>query len=89
MALGASPERILHQVVGADMTLSMIGVGLGRAGALALTRPLASLLFGVTAADPRTYMAVAGFLGVVALAAGCLPARRATRVDPAVAIRAE
>ena len=71
------------------MTLTAIGLALGVAGALAATRALASLLFGVTATDPITFAFVGIALGVVALAASYLPARRAARVDPMNALRAE
>jgi len=65
------------------------GVGLGLAGAAALTRVMTTLLFGVTARDPLTFGAGAGLLLVVALFATCIPALRATRVEPVTALRAE
>jgi ABC-type antimicrobial peptide transport system permease subunit len=70
-------------------TLTAVGLGVGLAGAAALTRLLASLLYGVSARDPATYAAVAVFLGAIALLATYLPARRAARVDPLLAIRSE
>jgi putative ABC transport system permease protein len=64
------------------MTLVVVGVGLGLLGAFALTSVMSSLLFGVTAKDPLTFVAVAGLLTVIAFVACYLPARRATKVDP-------
>ena len=89
MALGAWWLQVLHLVVGESMRLVLLGVALGLAGALALTRVLTSVLFGVGATDPSTFVAVALLLGLVALAACWIPARRATRVDPMVALRSE
>jgi ABC-type antimicrobial peptide transport system permease subunit len=71
------------------LTLVVAGVALGTAGASALTRVLRSLLFGVSARDPLTFAGVAVLLGVVALLASWIPARRAARVDPLAAMRAE
>jgi putative ABC transport system permease protein len=71
------------------MTLAVLGALLGAAGAAALSRFIASLLFGVQPLDPATFAAVAAFLGAVAFAACLIPARRATRVDPMVALRYE
>ena len=89
MALGAQPSEVLRLVIGHGMILTMIGVAIGLAGAFALTGFLSSLLFGVTARDPATFLAVALALASVALAACYIPARRATRVDPMVALRYE
>jgi ABC-type antimicrobial peptide transport system permease subunit len=71
------------------MELAAIGVAAGLIGALALSRAIASLLFGVTATDPLTFTAVALILGLVAFTATVIPARRATSVDPMVALRDE
>jgi ABC-type lipoprotein release transport system permease subunit len=89
MALGASAHDVLRLVLGRGLLLAALGLVIGLAGAIAATRSLHSLLFGVKEGDPLTYVAVAGILGVVALAACYLPARRAMRLDPVVALRQE
>jgi putative ABC transport system permease protein len=89
MALGAQPSDVLKLVIRNGMTLALIGVAVGLAGAFALTRLMASLLFQVTPTDASTFTAVPIILIVVALLACCIPARRATRVDPLVALRYE
>ncbi len=89
MALGAKRRDVMKLVVRQGMTLVVIGVALGVAGAIALTRVMSTLLFGVTAKDPNTFVAVSGLLALVAFVACYLPARRATKVDPLVALRYE
>ncbi len=89
MALGAKATDILKMVIGQGLKLVLIGIGIGLAGVLVLTRWLESLLFGVTTTDLLTMVAVPLILAGVALAACFVPARRATRVDPMVALRYE
>ena len=89
MAIGARPSEILRMILGQGMVLALIGVALGLFGALWLTRLLQQLLFEVTATDPLTYVGVAAVLGLAALVACYVPARRASRVDPIIALRAE
>ncbi|MGH9143310.1 MAG: FtsX-like permease family protein, partial [Vicinamibacterales bacterium] len=89
MALGAEPGHVLRLVVGQGLSMALAGTAIGVAGAIALSRSVQSLLFGVTATDPATLAAVVGLLLGVALIACCVPAWRATRLDPTVALRAE
>jgi predicted permease len=89
VALGAQPGNIIGLVVRQGMELAAGGIGVGLIGAFALTRVMSSLLFGVTATDALTFSAVAVILAVVAFAATVIPARRATGVDPMVALREE
>ena len=89
IALGASSAQVRRMVVVRGLALVFAGITLGLVGAVLLTRYMASLLFGVTATDPVTFAAVASVLLLAAIVASYLPARRATRVDPMLALRAE
>ena len=89
MALGARAIDVLKLIIRNGLKLIMIGVVIGLAGAVALTRLLSTLLFGVTPTDMLTFVVVSATLIVVALLACFLPARRATKVDPLVALRYE
>ena len=89
MALGARPLHVLKLVFGQSMGMLLIGIVIGLAGAFALTRLMRTLLFEVTATDPLTYVSVIGLLAVVALLACYIPARRAAKVDPLIALRYE
>jgi putative ABC transport system permease protein len=87
MALGAERRRVLSLVIRQGLTLAAIGIGVGLPSAFAASRLLRGALFGITAADPLTYVAIPLALLLVALLSSWLPARRATRVDPVVALR--
>jgi ABC-type antimicrobial peptide transport system permease subunit len=89
LALGADGNAVLRLVVGQGIRLAALGILLGLIGALALTRLMSGMIYGVSSTDPSTFFAVATLLGLVAVAACYIPARRAMRVDPMVALRYE
>ena len=89
LALGAKTRDVLRLVIGQGFKLALLGALLGVTGALWLTRFIEKLLFGVKAADPFTFIVVTAALVITALVACYIPARRATKVDPLVALRYE
>jgi putative ABC transport system permease protein len=89
MALGARPSDVVKLVVGQGFKMTLVGLGIGIVGALVLVRFLAGLLFGVKATDPLTFAAVSVLLLAVGMLAAYIPARRAAKVDPMVALRHE
>jgi putative ABC transport system permease protein len=89
IALGAANRDVLRLVIGEGFKLTVAGLALGLAASFALSRLIAGQLFGVTATDPLTYAGVAALLAMVAMLACYIPARRAARVDPMVALRRE
>ena len=89
MALGAGSRDVLKLVVGQAMLLTFAGVAIGLGAAFALTRLMVALLFGVSPTDPMTFSLVALILVTVALLAALVPPRRATKVDPMIALRSE
>ena len=89
MALGASPGVVMRMVLGHGRRLTLVGIALGIAGALAVSRLMQQALFEVDPADPLIYLAVSAMLLLVAECASWFPARRATRIDPVIALRSE
>ncbi len=88
-ALGAQTRDVMSLFLRQGLRLALLGTGIGLAAALLASRALSHLLFGISAADPTTFLSVAGLLGMAAIAASYVPARRATRVDPIIALRNE
>jgi len=89
LALGAAKRNVFRLILGQGLKLVLVGVVLGAAGALAITRVIRTMLFGITPTDIFTFTFVSGLLVVVALIACSVPAHRATRVDPLIALRNE
>ena len=89
MALGAQRAQVLALVLRKGVVLTAVGVALGLVGAAAGSRLLQGMLFGITPLDPKTFVAVSVMFGLVAMFASYVPARRATKVDPMVALRSE
>src|SRR5207247_5996083 len=89
LALGATPEDVVRALLGEGARVVAVGVALGLAGAFALTRVLSSMLYGISATDGATFAGAAAFVGLVAVFATWVPARRASQVDPRTALAAE
>jgi putative ABC transport system permease protein len=89
VALGASPATVVRLVIAQGMRVVAVGVAIGVAGSLVASRLMTKLVYGVSVTDPLTYVGVAALLAAVALVASYIPAHRATRIDPLVAMRAD
>ncbi|MGA8151764.1 MAG: FtsX-like permease family protein [Terriglobales bacterium] len=89
MALGAQQLDVLKLVVGSGLKIAFVGVALGLAGAYTLTRVLSNLLYGISVNDLATFVSMSVLLIIIALAASYIPARRAAKVDPVIALRSE
>jgi len=89
LALGAQSIDVARLVIGEGLALALAGIGIGLVSALALTRAMASWLFGISATDPATFAAVSVLLTTVALLACWIPARRAMSVEPLISLRAD
>jgi ABC-type antimicrobial peptide transport system permease subunit len=89
LAVGATPGRVLGFVLGRGISMAALGLIAGMVAALVLSRFMGSLLFGIEATDPATFLAVPGLLALAALAASYIPARRAAGIDPAVSLRSD
>jgi putative ABC transport system permease protein len=89
MALGSEPRVVLGMVLGSALRMALLGTAIGAAVGFAVTRVMRDMLFGVSAADPMTFAAVALLLGAVTTLASYVPARRATKIDPMDALHCE
>jgi ABC-type antimicrobial peptide transport system permease subunit len=89
MALGAGAPQVQIEIIGRTLRLTLLGIALGTLASLALSKVIASLLFGTQPTDAATFGAVIVLLSSVALIAACVPAHRASRIDPVVALRAD
>lgn len=87
MAVGATQLRVLQHVIWKTLRLALLGIGVGTVASIGVSRLIASLLFGTAPNDPFTFAAMVILLGSVALLAGYIPARRASRIDPMLALR--
>jgi putative ABC transport system permease protein len=87
MAMGAQQSEVLRMILGDGARLTVLGIGAGLAAAFGLTRVMSSLLFGVSAVDPMTFAGITLLVALVAMLASYIPARRAAKVDPMVALR--
>jgi ABC-type antimicrobial peptide transport system permease subunit len=87
MALGATETRVQLDVIGRTMRFALVGISIGVVASLAVSRLIASLLFRTAPSDPLTFIGMVVLLGAVALLAGYLPARRASKIDPMIALR--